>query len=303
MLPKVESALRALEGGAAKAHIIDGAGAARDPARGLHPRGRRHRNRLSRGRVRWTPKTAARVVGEVPHASTTAASPIALVRGEGARACGTRDGKEYLDFTAGIAVTALGHCSPAGGRRHPGAAATLLHVSNLFHIAPADPPGQAALRALVRRPRVLLQLRRGGQRGGHQARPQVRQGARSQRPLRDHHHAQVVPRAHAGHRDRHRPGEVPARLRAAAVPASSTCPTTTSAPWSARWTAGPRRSSSSPSRARAASIVPDDGYLPGLRKLCDEAGVAAHPRRDPDRHGPHRAALGLRALRASSPTS
>ena len=49
--------------------------------------------------------------------------------------------------------------------------------------------------------------------------------------------------------------------------------------------------------------VPDDGYLPGLRKLCDEAGIAADLRRDPDGHGAHGQALGLRALRASRPTS
>ena len=59
--------------------------------------------------------------------------PVALVRGEGARVWDS-DGKEYLDFTGGIAVTALGHCHPkvVGTMREQ--AATLLHVSNLFHI-------------------------------------------------------------------------------------------------------------------------------------------------------------------------
>ena len=54
----------------------------------------------------------------------------------GRRGSGTRDGKEYLDFTGGIAVTALGHCHPkiVGAIREQ--AATLLHVSNLFHIPP-----------------------------------------------------------------------------------------------------------------------------------------------------------------------
>lgn len=54
-----------------------------------------------------------------------------LVRGEGARVWDI-DGREYLDFLAGIAVNALGHAHPvfvdAVGRQ----AATLAHVSNYF---------------------------------------------------------------------------------------------------------------------------------------------------------------------------
>src|SRR3972149_5988560 len=59
--------------------------------------------------------------------------PVALVRGEGVRVWDT-DGKEYLDFTGGIAVTALGHSHPrvVGTMREQ--ATALLHVSNYFHI-------------------------------------------------------------------------------------------------------------------------------------------------------------------------
>ena len=65
--------------------------------------------------------------------STYARQPLALVRGEGVRVWDS-DGKEYLDFTGGIAVTALGHSHPkvVGTMREQ--AATLLHVSNLFYI-------------------------------------------------------------------------------------------------------------------------------------------------------------------------
>jgi len=64
-----------------------------------------------------------------------ARAPICLVRGDGMRVWDT-DGREYLDFGAGIAVTSLGHCHPqiTGAIRE--AAATLLHVSNLYHTAP-----------------------------------------------------------------------------------------------------------------------------------------------------------------------
>jgi predicted acetylornithine/succinylornithine family transaminase len=42
------------------------------------------------------------------------------------------DGKDYLDFLCGIAVTALGHAHPAVTAAVSHQAATLLHVSNLF---------------------------------------------------------------------------------------------------------------------------------------------------------------------------
>jgi predicted acetylornithine/succinylornithine family transaminase len=61
--------------------------------------------------------------------------PIALVRGKGARVWDA-DGKEYLDFLAGIAVNALGHCHPAVVRAIQQQSRKLLHVSNLYHIAP-----------------------------------------------------------------------------------------------------------------------------------------------------------------------
>ncbi len=60
-------------------------------------------------------------------------APLCLVRGEGARVWDT-DGKEYLDFVAGIAVDALGHSHPkiVGAIREQ--ATALLQVSNLYQI-------------------------------------------------------------------------------------------------------------------------------------------------------------------------
>jgi acetylornithine/N-succinyldiaminopimelate aminotransferase len=62
-----------------------------------------------------------------------ARAPLCLVRGEGVRVWDT-DGREYLDFVGGIAVDALGHCHPriVGAIREQ--ATTLLHVSNLYQI-------------------------------------------------------------------------------------------------------------------------------------------------------------------------
>jgi len=64
-----------------------------------------------------------------------ARAPICLVRGDGVRVWDS-DGREYLDFGAGIAVAALGHCHPRVTGAIREAASTLLHVSNLYHTAP-----------------------------------------------------------------------------------------------------------------------------------------------------------------------
>ena len=68
-------------------------------------------------------------------ARTYARIPIALVRGRGTKVWDA-DGKEYLDFLAGIAVNSLGHCHPAIVRAIREQAKKLLHVSNLYHILP-----------------------------------------------------------------------------------------------------------------------------------------------------------------------
>ncbi len=61
--------------------------------------------------------------------------PVALVRGKGTRVWDA-NGKEYLDFVAGIAVVSLGHSHPAVVRAIDRQARKLIHVSNLYHIAP-----------------------------------------------------------------------------------------------------------------------------------------------------------------------
>jgi acetylornithine/N-succinyldiaminopimelate aminotransferase len=60
---------------------------------------------------------------------------LLLVRGEGARVWDA-DGREYLDFLAGIAVNSLGHAHPVFVEAVAGQAATLAHVSNYFSTPP-----------------------------------------------------------------------------------------------------------------------------------------------------------------------
>jgi acetylornithine/N-succinyldiaminopimelate aminotransferase len=64
---------------------------------------------------------------------------VAVDHGEGCRLYST-EGREFLDFTSGIAVTGLGHCHPHLVAAVSEQAKRLWHVSNMFHI-----PGQERL--------------------------------------------------------------------------------------------------------------------------------------------------------------
>ncbi|MFC4768300.1 aspartate aminotransferase family protein [Effusibacillus consociatus] len=59
--------------------------------------------------------------------------PVSMAKGEGIWLYDS-EGNKYLDFTAGIAVTALGHAHPEIAKVIAEQAATLLHCSNLYHI-------------------------------------------------------------------------------------------------------------------------------------------------------------------------
>ncbi len=71
--------------------------------------------------------------------TTYARFPIAMARGEGCRLWDL-EGREYLDFVAGIATCALGHSHPAMREAGTAQLQKLQHVSNLYYI-----PEQGAL--------------------------------------------------------------------------------------------------------------------------------------------------------------
>ena len=62
-------------------------------------------------------------------------APVEFVRGEGALLWDS-EGKEYLDFLAGISVSSVGHCHPAVVEAIREQAARLMHVSNLYYSEP-----------------------------------------------------------------------------------------------------------------------------------------------------------------------
>jgi len=81
--------------------------------------------------------------GEKHVAATYGRYPLVAARGEGCRLWDV-DGKEYLDFLAGVAVNNLGHCHPRVVAALQQQAAELLHCSNFYHI-----PSQIELAELL----------------------------------------------------------------------------------------------------------------------------------------------------------
>jgi len=197
--------------------------------------------------------------------------PVALVRGEGIRVWDT-DGKEYLDFTAGIAVTALGHCHPrvVGAMREQ--AATLLHVSNYFHI-----PQQVHLAKLLCdhsfADRVFFS--NSGAEANEAAIKLARKWAKEHGAsdrgdiisMRGGFHGRTLATVTATAEEKYHHGYEPLPGGFKYVPFDDL---------RALERAIDSRTAGvlvEPIQGEGGVNVPDDGYLPGLRKLCDEAGI------------------------------
>ena len=97
--------------------------------------------------------------------SYTRGYPLVVKRGRGTRIEDV-DGNEFLDFSAGIAVTSTGHCHPEVVAAVQAQSAELIHMSGTDFYYEGMP---AARRATERdcadaraASRVLRQLRRGG---------------------------------------------------------------------------------------------------------------------------------------------
>ena len=200
-----------------------------------------------------------------------ARAPICLVRGDGMRVWDT-DGREYLDFGSGIAVTSLGHCHPRVTGAIQEAAATLLHVSNLYHSAPqihlakllsehsfADRvffsnSGAEANEAAIKLARKFAHERYASDRSEIIATHNSFHGrtiatvTATGQPKYQHGFEPLVPGfKHVPYNDL-RAMERAIDNRTAAILVE-------------------------PIQGEGGVHVPDDDYLPGLRKLCDEAGT------------------------------
>ena len=92
-----------------------------------------------------TEMTSSEIIGmtQTHQMGNYSRNPVVFVRGEGTRLFDV-DGREYLDFLGGIAVTLLGHAHPGVSQAVSLQVKNLVHVSNLFHV-----PVQSELGRLV----------------------------------------------------------------------------------------------------------------------------------------------------------
>src|SRR5881296_1158802 len=205
------------------------------------------------------------------HTPNYARAPICLVRGDGVRVWDS-DGKEYLDFGAGIAVASLGHCHPRVTGAIREAAATLLHVSNLYHTAP-----QIHLAKLLCdhsfADRVFFC--NSGAEANEAALKLVRKYAK-ERYASDRYeiiathnsfHGRTFATVAATGQEKYRHGFEPLVPGFKHVPYNDL---------GAMERALDNRTAAiivEPIQGEGGVHVPDDDYLPGLRKLCDESGA------------------------------
>src|SRR5881296_3235872 len=205
------------------------------------------------------------------HTPNYARAPICLVRGDGVRVWDS-EGKEYLDFGAGIAVASLGHCHPRVTGAIREAAATLLHVSNLYHTAP-----QIHLAKLLSdhsfADRVFFC--NSGAEANEAALKLARKYAKERHAsdryeiIATHNsfHGRTFATVAATGQEKYRHGFEPLVPGFKHVPYNDL---------GAMERALDNRTAAiivEPIQGEGGVHVPDDDYLPGLRKLCDESGA------------------------------
>lgn len=200
-------------------------------------------------------------------------SPVRFVSGSGARLTDD-EGKQYLDFLSGLAVTSLGHAHPAVAEAIGAQARRLLHVSNLFDnelgeevaggldrlVGDGGPAGGKVFFAnsgAEANECALKLARRFGGRGRHVVVSAF--GSFHGRTLATLH-ATGQPEKHEAFQPlpegfRHVPyGDLEAMARAA-DPASVAAVLV------------------EPIQGEAGVVVPPAGYLAALRRLCDDRGI------------------------------
>ena len=213
-----------------------------------------------------------------------AADPIPVDTAKGSYFYST-DGKRYLDWNSQLMSVNIGHGDQRVIDAIAAQAQKLAYANPFMAHEPSRPPGPEAGRADAGRPRrdVLHQRRRRSQRERHQA------GSPVHRPAEDPGPLSLLPRRHGPghHRDRRPASLGPARP---ACRASSGRPIRTAT--DART---PSRSSSAladleevimfeggqniagfmlePVVGTNGILIPPDGYLQGVREICDKHGI------------------------------
>ncbi len=202
---------------------------------------------------------------------TYARYPLCLVRGEGVRVWDS-DGKEYLDFTGGVAVLALGHCHPRVVGTIQEQAATLTHTSNYFHTAPATHLAKLLVEhSFADRVFFSNSGAEANEAAIKLARKYAKETISSDRyeiiAARNSFHGRTLVTVTATGQEKYRLGFEPL------VPGFKHVPYNDLRAVERALDSRTAAILVEPIQGEGGVIVPDDGYLPGLRKLCDEAGV------------------------------
>jgi predicted acetylornithine/succinylornithine family transaminase len=198
-------------------------------------------------------------------------APVVFARGEGMWLW-DEDGKRYLDFAAGIAVCALGHGHPELARAIASQAADLLHVSNLFLTRPAIELAEK-LCAISFAERVYF-----CNSGAEANEAALKLARRYQRLVRGVDRYEIICAEHSFH------GRTWAAISATGQPKyhegfAPLVPGFLHVPYgdldamAAAITPQTAAIFVEPLQGEGGVIVPPDGYLAGLRALCDQHGL------------------------------
>src|SRR2546428_2590811 len=205
------------------------------------------------------------------HTPNYARAPICLVRGDGVRVWDS-DGKEYLDFGAWLAVAALGHCHPRVTGAIREAAATLLHVSNLYYTAPQIHLAKLLCdHSFAERVFFCNSGAEANEAALKLARKYAKERYASDRyeviATHNSFHGRTFATVTATGQEKYRQGFEPLVPGFKHVPYNDL---------RAMERALDNRTAAiivEPIQGEGGVNVPDDDYLPGLRKLCDESGA------------------------------
>ena len=199
--------------------------------------------------------------------------PVAFVEGQGMRLWDA-EGKEYLDFVAGIAVDVLGHCHPHHVRAIQQQATRLIHISNLYQI-----PQQAELgRILVERTGVPEGQAFFCNSGTEAVEAAIKLARKAARTVRDRDAFEIIVADHGFH------GRTMGALSATMVPRyhedfGPLVPGFVEVPFNdlaaVERAITPKTAAvlMEPVRGEGGITPTTDAYLRGLRGLCDARGV------------------------------
>src|SRR3990170_2727227 len=196
--------------------------------------------------------------------------PVTLVKGEGCRVW-DEDGREYLDFVAGIAVVSLGHCHPEVVKAVQEQAATLMHVSNYYYTLPpiklakvlCEQPGLDRAVFCHSRAEAVEGCIKVARKWGKEK----RDGAYEIIVAENAFHGRTLATVTASATERYRAPFAPLVEGFVRVPFNDIAAIKTAT------TAKTAAVLLDPIQGEGGVNLPDDGFFPKLRAWCDEAGI------------------------------